>query len=217
MNLAKLMHGSAHPESTDGITLGTPRLYEAMAQLAFIGRRRSTYEALVVASGVMSGDTALDVGCGTGFFTGLLATAVGEGGRAIGIDAAPEMVAFAFRRARKRANCRFQAGIAEALPFESGTVDVVVTTLMLHHLSPASQIAFIVEAQRVLRAGGRILVADVAHETRGLGNNLLFHLMGLSHMREAAPALEPLLTQGGFAETKSGSAAWLSYARAVKP
>jgi ubiquinone/menaquinone biosynthesis C-methylase UbiE len=213
MKLARLMHGSANPKSTDGITLGTPRLYEAMAQLVFMGRRRSTYQALVAAAGVKAGDVAVDVGCGTGFLTALMAAAVGNGGRAIGIDAAPEMVAFATHKARQRTNCHFQTGAAEALPLESGTVDAVVSSLMLHHLSPDSQVAFIAEARRVLRPGGRILVADVAHETSGFGANLLFRVTGLSHMRDHAPALEPLLAEGGFTELQGGRAgAWLAYA-----
>jgi demethylmenaquinone methyltransferase/2-methoxy-6-polyprenyl-1,4-benzoquinol methylase len=62
---------------------------------AFSGYRRLIVEALPL----HAGDTVLDVGCGTGQCFPMLLERIGEQGRVIGIDAAPDMVALAGARA----------------------------------------------------------------------------------------------------------------------
>src|SRR5256885_1307587 len=114
--VASLIHGSSQPAGR-GITIGTPRVYDAYAAYLFRGRRQAAFRTLLAASGVQPGDRVLDVGSGTGYFGRLLARAVGLGGSVEGIDASPEMVAYATRKARGRPNCRFQAGTAESLPY----------------------------------------------------------------------------------------------------
>ena len=53
---------------------------------------------LVEAAGVWAGDRALDVACGTGVVTRLLAERVGPAGTVVGLDINPEMLAVARRR-----------------------------------------------------------------------------------------------------------------------
>jgi ubiquinone/menaquinone biosynthesis C-methylase UbiE len=55
------------------------------------------------------------------------AAAVGAHGRVEGVDASPEMVAYATRRARHLPNCWFRRGTAESLPYPDGHFDVVVS------------------------------------------------------------------------------------------
>ncbi len=217
-NLGHLIHGSQHSASDDSVTIGTPRLYEAFTRAMFLGRRRRIYRGLLAASGVKPGDRVIDVGCGTGYFARLLGTAVGSTGAVVGIDAAPEMVEYAARQAQRLANCDFKEGTAESLPVASGTADVVVSALVLHHLPYEVQSAAASEMRRVLRPGGTALIADLKVTEPGFGTRLFLRVTGLSHMQRHAPALEPLLAAAGFRDVRAGrSGEWLGYARGVNP
>lgn len=137
MGQSRLFHPSSRPAG-HGITIGTPRLYELSAPLVFLGTRGRSYRRLLPAAGVRPGDRVLDVGCGPGYFARMLAKAVGPQGSVVGVDAAPEMIAHASRRARRLTNCRFQAASVESLPFPDGTFDVLVSSLMMHHVRTIS-------------------------------------------------------------------------------
>jgi trans-aconitate methyltransferase len=88
MKESRLFHPSSRAAG-HGITIGTPRLYDLSANLIFVGTRRRSYRKLLEAAGVQSGDRTLDIGCGPGYFTRMLAETVGPAGSAVGIDAAP--------------------------------------------------------------------------------------------------------------------------------
>jgi SAM-dependent methyltransferase len=91
--------------------------------------------------------------------------AVGDAPPVVGVDASPEMVARATRKAA-RAACaaRFEVADAEALPFVDGTFDVVTSSLMLHHLAASDRAAALREMRRVLKDTGRALVVEFAPE-----------------------------------------------------
>jgi ArsR family transcriptional regulator len=98
-----------------------------------------------------------DLGCGTGAMVATLAPHVH---RVIGVDASAEMLAAAGERTAALDNVELRAGSLEALPIDDHTVDAALLTLVLHHLpSPA---AALVEAARVLKPGGRLLIVDMA-------------------------------------------------------
>jgi ubiquinone/menaquinone biosynthesis C-methylase UbiE len=215
MNLTSLFHPSARPAG-HGITIGTPRFYDLAAAVLFRGRRRS-YRALLAATGVRYGDRVLDVGCGPGYFARMLAEATGPGGSVVGIDAAPEMTEYAGRRARRLTNCRFQPGAAEAIPFADGAFDVVVSSLMMHHLPADARARAVREMLRVLRPGGTLLLADYRAGDGVLGR-LHASLGPVREMQRRVSPLEPLVAQAGFTELRSGDAPpWLHYVRAVRP
>jgi len=100
------------------------------------------------------GRRVLDAGCGTG---ALLHWLAGQGAEPVGLDPDPAALA----RARERApDVPLVAGCGEAMPLASGTFDVVVWFNALHHVPVGRMEDALVEALRVLRAGGALLVVE---------------------------------------------------------
>jgi len=73
-------------------------LYDVVANIFFFGHRRVTFQALIAAAGVQTGQRVLGVGCGTGYFTRLLAFSVGRDGLIVGIDPSPALITYASRQ-----------------------------------------------------------------------------------------------------------------------
>jgi ubiquinone/menaquinone biosynthesis C-methylase UbiE len=107
-------------------------------------------------------DRVLDIGCATGEMT--LAAGRGldgqAGGIAIGLDAAPKMIAKARKKIRD-APCRFDIGVAEKLPYADGVFDKVVSTYFFHHLNLEDKLTALCEVHRVLCSGGLFILVDV--------------------------------------------------------
>lgn len=194
----------------------SPRFYDLTSELLFVGGRRRAYRSLATAAGVKRRDRVLDVGCGTGYFARLLAEAVGPEGSVVGIDAGRETVEYARRRARRLPGCRFEVAAAASLPFDAGSFDVVVSSLMLHHLPDEERLVAAREMKRVLRPGGTLLLAEFGTPpTRGI-HGLLASIHGVAEMHHRVPPSEPLLREAGFAELRAGSVPpWLEYVRAT--
>jgi ArsR family transcriptional regulator len=127
-------------------------------------------------------DSLLDAGTGTGRMLELLAPLAR---RAVGVDVSPEMLAIARDRIA-RANlghCQVRQADAYRLPFPNGSAfagfDAVLFHQVLHYLDDPQ--AAVVEAARVMRANGRLVIADFApHELEFLRNDFAHRRLGFS-------------------------------------
>jgi ubiquinone/menaquinone biosynthesis C-methylase UbiE len=127
------------------------------------GRERQFRERILRPAQLKPGEVVLDVGCGTGTTALLAKQLVGPRGRVEGVDASPEMVARAQAKAEKSGiEVSFATAIAQSLPYPEAQFDVVLSTLMFHHLPRIARRDFTKEAHRVLKPGGRVLVVDFA-------------------------------------------------------
>lgn len=144
----------------------------------------------------------LEVGCGTGTICRQLAEA-NPTLQILGIDGDQEILARARRKtARFGERVRFSQGLASELPAADASVDVVIASLLLHHLSPSAKLDALSEAHRVLIPGGRILIADWGKAHDPLMRAAFFALRildGFENTRDhAAGRLPSLLAQARF-------------------
>ncbi|SHI57904.1 Ubiquinone/menaquinone biosynthesis C-methylase UbiE [Hymenobacter daecheongensis DSM 21074] len=102
-------------------------------------------------------DEVLDVATGTGFTALAFAPYVQS---VVGLDVSEGMLAQARRKQAELglANVRWQEGAAEALPFPDGAFSLVTCRIAPHHFDSVPR--FLAEVARVLRPGGRLLLAD---------------------------------------------------------
>ncbi len=165
-------HSAPH---THGAVIHWARLYDLATGWLGMGRRSALRTATVESAGLRPGEKVLDVGCGPGVLTLLARERVGPTGEAYGIDPSPEMIALAREKAAKRGlDAQFRTGVIEQLPFEDGSFDAVLSSLMLHHLPDDLKRKGFREIARVLKPGGRLLAFDMT----GKGT-LLWRLVGL--------------------------------------
>ncbi|SEP83801.1 class I SAM-dependent methyltransferase [Streptomyces radiopugnans] len=154
------MPGTA-ADSSPGLLINHPRRYELFSSLALPLVRRRLFQRLAGRSGVRPGDRVLDIGCGTGALTLAVAAAVSPGGSVLGVDPSEPMVEHARRLAARRgANASFALGTAQELDAADGSFDAVVTSFAVHHVRADRRERAFAEMFRVLRPGGRLLVAD---------------------------------------------------------
>src|SRR5579863_6844864 len=156
--------------STGGIVLHGARFYDFMAWAMMLGRESAFRQKVLDLARLKPGEAVLDVGCGTGTLAITARRRVGHDGKVSGIDASPEMIARAGKKARKAGlEIEFRNESIEALPFPDGRFDLVLSTVMLHHLPRKVRDAGLREIRRVLRPGGRVLIVDFAGTERQHG------------------------------------------------
>ncbi|MCI3270562.1 class I SAM-dependent methyltransferase [Streptomyces cylindrosporus] len=217
MNLGQLLqHGHSHPD-TEGLTIADARGYELCGAVCFGGLRPRAYSRLARLSGARPGDRVLDVGCGTGYLTRRMAKAVGPGGSVLGVDPSAEVVEYARDKTRE-AHCTYETGVGEALRAADGSFDVVVTALAVHHLPEDVRPVALREMYRVLRPGGRLLVADFRPPRTRAVRHLVGATVGHVMADYRVDLLDGLVADAGFEVRGHGDVRpWLRYVQGVRP
>ena len=122
--------------------------------------RESTLRSIVAALQVLPGSQGLDIGCGIGLQTSLLAEATGPAGRVTGLDISPELLAYAQNRVRLLAGAdriTFQEGDMRSLPFPDNSFDWVWSADCVGY--PAGDLLPVLrEIARVVRPGGQVAI-----------------------------------------------------------
>jgi len=108
--------------------------------------------AFVRLSRLPRGARVADLGCGSGVFTELLRR---QGFHSVGLDISPKLIEVG---RRKYPGLELIEGDAENLPFESGSLDGILLSGLVHHFPDPRRVAS--EVRRVLRSGGRFVAFD---------------------------------------------------------
>lgn len=133
-------------------------LYDPVVRVAT--REAEFKRRLLAAAEIKADDRVLDLGCGTGTLA-IAAKRAQRKAAVTGLDADPAVL----RRARGKAASAgvevcFDEGLSTELPYGENRFDVAMSTLFFHHLTPGAKRRTATEIVRVLKPGGRLLVAD---------------------------------------------------------
>lgn len=140
-----------------GFDLLTP-LYDPLVRLAL--REDEVKRRLVEQAGIEPGMTVVDFGCGTGTLVKLLKE-VHPDARVIGVDVDPKILEIARTKLDAAGiDVELRCGAIEQAGFEPGSVDRVVTSLVLHHLTADGKLSALTALRRALREDGELHVAD---------------------------------------------------------
>lgn len=215
MGLAqRLLSHRRHDDDSGGV-ITHARGYELLAGVLFLGQRGRIWDRLVTLSAARSGDRVLDVGCGTGYFARRITPVVQPGGSVLGIDPSQPMLDYATEHSP--ANCTFQVGGAEDLPFPDASFDLVVSSLAFHHFPVDRRADAVREMFRVLRPGGRVFIADFRLPSAPVLNRIVAavtaHAMAHDNSREIAT----LLREGGFTVMGAGNTRLMHYVNGIRP
>ena len=154
-----------HFQSDGWLSERSAALYDTQVEVLFTGsadvmRRR----ALRPIAEWMAGRNqrslrGLDVGCGTGRLLAFLHQAW-PGLKWTGLDLSPPYLAEARRLIGDTARVKLIEGAAEKLPFEDASLDLVVSSFLLHELPAEIRGKALAEIARVLRPDGLVVVVD---------------------------------------------------------
>jgi ubiquinone/menaquinone biosynthesis C-methylase UbiE len=150
---------------------------------------------------IQPGHRVLDLGCGTATLPIRIKQLVPEA-RVVGLDGDPQVLTIAHKKAVQAAvKLDFVQGMAFHLPFPDNTFDRIVSSLVLHHLTPASKQRTLREVHRVLHPHGELHVLDL-----GKPHSVFAHLISLvtRNFEETADNIQgrlpTLFRETGFAD-----------------
>jgi ubiquinone/menaquinone biosynthesis C-methylase UbiE len=188
-------------QKTAGLVLHRAAQYDLLLWLLTLGRERAFRKRALGLAHLSAGESVLDIGCGTGTLAIAAKQQVGQNGHVYGIDASPEMIARAGKKARKTGlEVDFRNALVESLPFPGGQFDVVLSTLMLHHLPGKLRNQCASEVRRVLKPGGRLLAIDFGTSPGEKGIVAHFHRHGHINLVE----MSTIFSETGLNIAQSG-------------
>ncbi len=156
-------------------------LYDGFCNL--LGYGKAFKRMALELSSIVDGEKVLDVGCGSGTLL-IEAKMRYPNSEFVGIDPDKKILQIAQRKLeRAGVKARLVHGFAQELPFPSASFDLVISTLIFHHLSAPVKKDSLREIHRILNDGGRFLLADFG-KPKGALSSLLLNLGSIFDGRE---------------------------------
>jgi ubiquinone/menaquinone biosynthesis C-methylase UbiE len=137
-------------------------VYDFFEPMIMLGKMAQYNQEIISLLNPADHHRVLDLGCGTGMLTRAIGDRLDgkKGGISIGIDAAAKMIAVA-RKKRETGTSSFEVAAAEKLPYEDSSFDAVVSSMFFHHIPLDLKKKSLDEACRVLKTGGKLIIADM--------------------------------------------------------
>jgi demethylmenaquinone methyltransferase/2-methoxy-6-polyprenyl-1,4-benzoquinol methylase/phosphoethanolamine N-methyltransferase len=189
---------------TEGKVVRWASIYDRWANMITLGKAPAIRRQTAELAQIKPGDVVLDVGCGTGELTLQARARAGTGGQVYGIDPVPAMIEVSRQKvAQTERNIHFQVGVIEELPFPDNHFDVVLSSLMMHHLPDELKQRGLVEIYRVLKPGGTLMIVDFKRPTSFISKSIITLLMH-GGMQIGVQDLAPRLAAAGFNQIANG-------------
>lgn len=182
---------------------------------------RSAIETLRLSTG----SRGLDVGCGIGSHTLMLAEAVGPSGRVTGLDMNPGCLSHARKAAEKSGRTEqvtFQEGNMYQLPFENDTFDWIWSVDCVGYPWVGEIIPLLKELARVVKSGGLLAILAWTSQQLLPGYHLLEARLNatssvyIPHLKGKDPERNFLRVPGWFAQAGFGDATAYTFAGTVQ-
>lgn len=115
---------------------------------------------LIEQANVRPGGKVLDLGCGTGTLA-IMAKEMQPAAKVSGLDADPDMLKVAkYKAAEQNIEVTFDEGFTNKLPYPDASFDIVMSSIMIHHLETPDKEKTAQEVFRVLKPGGELHIID---------------------------------------------------------
>ncbi|MEN6307636.1 MAG: class I SAM-dependent methyltransferase [Anaerohalosphaeraceae bacterium] len=152
-------------------------VYDTVNSILSFGYESKMRAEAIACLDIQPGYRILDAGCGTGRMTLEIAKLLKEPGYIVGIDAAEKMIQVAqshLAGSGQKMTCRFQAAVAERLPFENESFHLYFSSMFFHHLPMDLKAEAMKEAWRVLRPGGVLVTIDIDRPDNFLAKTVVY-------------------------------------------